>query len=80
MKKKKTPLTGQEHAMMLAEMSKVTPGKSARAFHKKYKKYGYGVDLFDRYPNLPLHVSILALVSSLLAFAATIIRLVLTFT
>lgn len=66
MKEKEKLLTEQEQREMFQELEKARPGKEARAFHKKYKAYGWGLCFYDRYPNFALAVSIVALILQLL--------------
>lgn len=66
MKEKKKLLTEQEREEMYQEFEKARPGKEARAFHKKYKAYGWGLCFHDRYPNFALVFSIVCLVLQIL--------------
>ena len=36
-------------------------GKEMRKIHRELKAYGSGIPMYDRYPNLPLIVSIISL-------------------
>lgn len=61
MKEKEKLLTEQEREEMYREFREARPGKEARAFHKKYKVYGWRISFFDRYPHFTLCLSIFAL-------------------
>ena len=65
MKKKKLP--EEQRKEMYLELSKISSAREARAFHKKYIKYGheYGLPFMDRYPNLHLLGMVVSLVISL---------------
>jgi hypothetical protein len=69
---KKLQLTDDEYRKALEELSKVNSTKEARAYHKKYKKYGLGLFFLDRYPNFPLYVSCAALAISIIALIVRI--------
>lgn len=42
-------------------------GKKARRLHRALKRFGDGLPLWDRYPLLPMYISVLAFVVSALA-------------
>lgn len=73
MRKKETPLTREEYMAIMQEKRATPPGKEARAFYKKYKKYGIKVFFDDRYPNFRLIISIIAFVASLATFILKIV-------
>lgn len=55
MEKNKKLLTEQELSVMHRELSRISSAKEARAWHKKYKKYGHSIPFLDRYPkSLPI--------------------------
>lgn len=77
MKKKEKLLTEQEHREMIRELETISSAKMARAFHKKYKAYGHGLYLHQRYPYLPVILMGVALLIQLLAPAiAALIEIV----
>ena len=49
---KKKLLTDEEHSEMITELMLIDSPQQAREFHKKYKKYGHGLRVVDRYPEL----------------------------
>ena len=51
---------------LLCMIPTVSCGKEARKLHRSLRKYGDGLPLYGRYPNLPLYLSIFSLVSSLI--------------
>lgn len=63
----KKELSKEEYGKALEELSKVSSAKEARAYHKKYRKYGLGLLFYSRYPNFPLIVAAIALAVSILA-------------
>lgn len=67
--KNKKPLTVQERKEMYRELSNINSAKEARAYHKKYKKYGrgYGLPFYDRYPNFHLWCMGVSVILSLAA-------------
>ena len=67
MGERKKPLLEQElnYEEMLREFQAAKPGKEAREFHKKYKKYGWGLCFCDRYPNFDICMAAVALAVSL---------------
>lgn len=44
------------------DLKTAKPGKEIRKLQKELKQYGIGLPMYDRYPDLPLHISIAALV------------------
>ena len=69
---KKKLLGEEEREEMYSELLRVTPGKSAREFHRKYKRYGYGLFFVDRHPRL---LYILAMVISALSLVISTVQL-----
>lgn len=59
---------------LLNQMRYAKPGKECRALHKKLKKYGSGMFILDRYPNLPIWIAIIACAVAVLAFAVRVIQ------
>ena len=51
---------------LLHESDKCLRGKEARQLHRALKKYGSGLPMFIRYPNLPIWFSIIVLLLLLL--------------
>lgn len=70
MKKRFSP---EEHKKMTEKLDNIDSAKKARAFHREYKAYGYGLFWHDRYPNFPLWC---IGVSVILSIAATFISIV----
>ena len=64
-----------DHKKINQELKNLTPGKEARAFHKKYKKHGYSLSLSERYPNLPKIVSFSSLAVALVSIMISIIAI-----
>lgn len=53
---------GWSYEQLLIECgSKKLSGKEARAIHRELKKYGSGLPISRRYPNLPIWLSIASL-------------------
>lgn len=50
--RKKKLLTNEEYEVMMGELLVIETPKEARAFHKRYSKYGHGLRVVDRYPEL----------------------------
>lgn len=48
---------------LLDALNLATSSKEVRRIHKELKKYGYGLPLFQRYPDLPLYVSMTSLIA-----------------
>ena len=67
--KKKKLLSEQEREEMYRELRNINSVAEARAFHKKYRKYGRGYGLpFDvRYPNFHLWCYGISIILSLVA-------------
>ena len=60
---------------LLKQLETAKPGKEARELHKKLKPYGHGLFLHDRYPNLPLVVSGVAVALNVIALIVKIVTL-----
>ena len=63
----KKELAKEEYRKALEELSNVNGSKEARAYHKKYKKYGLGLPFYSRYPYFPLIVSAISIAVSCMA-------------
>ena len=50
--RKKKLLSAEESKEMFAELTLIETPEEARAFHKKYNKYGYGIPFSMRYPKM----------------------------
>lgn len=61
-REKKKPREGRDFEELLDRLRFCSSAKEARAIHKELRKYGDGMPLYDRYPNLPIWVSSAALV------------------
>ena len=72
---KKKLLTDEEHSEMITELMLIDSPQQAREFHKKYKKYGHGLPIMVRYPNLPRYLSYVSILLSMLALLLSIARL-----
>ena len=69
---KKKLLTDEEHSEMITELMLIDSPQQAREFHKKYKKYGHGLPISVRYPNLPRYLSYVSVLLSALALLLSI--------
>lgn len=58
---------------LLEQLKTARTGKECRELHRKLRRFGDGIALMDRYPYLPLAVSIVAFVISVVAFLTGII-------
>ena len=74
---RKKELTKQQHAEMISEMNSIKSPKDARAFHKKYKKYGHGLYWHDRYPKFHLWCMGVSVILSITAVVISSIALLL---
>lgn len=52
---------GMTYRQLLEESNKRLSGKDARRLHRELKKHNSGLPMFMRYPNLPLWISIIAM-------------------
>lgn len=66
-KKRKKPREGRDFEELLERLRFCGSAKEARAIHKELRKYGDGIPLYDRYPNLPIWVSSAALVFAIVS-------------
>ena len=66
--KRKKEMTSQEYRDSLKRIEKIETPEEARAFHREMRKYKNGprLPLFMRYPDLPMQISIVALVIAIL--------------
>ena len=69
---KKELLTNEEHSEMITELMLIDSPQQAREFHKKYKKYGHGLPIRDRYPDLITFLKWLPSLISVIALAISI--------
>ena len=62
---------------MISDLLEVSSPGEARAFHKKYRRYGreYGLPLYDRYPHLNLWLLGVAWLLSIVAIVISSIAL-----
>ena len=72
---KKKLLTDEEHSEMITELMLIDSPQQAREFHKKYKKYGHGLPLLARYPDLPKYLSYISIFFSMLALLLSVAAL-----
>lgn len=75
MRRKEKHLTREETVEMFLAHENIRSAKEARAFHKKYKAYGYGLYLNERYPWLQTLVLVPAFVFSLISLVLSFISL-----
>lgn len=73
--RKKKLLTNEEYEVMMGELLVIETPKEARAFHKRYSKYGHGLPLLARYPNLPKYLSYISIFFSMLALLLSVATL-----
>lgn len=73
MGKRKKPRRGRDFEELLERLKNCDCRKEARAIHKELRKYGDGLPLYSRYPDLPIWGSGIAVVVSL---AVLIIKII----
>lgn len=61
-REKKKPRRGRDYEALLNRLQNCNSAREARAIHKELRKYGDGLLLYSRYPNLPIWVSTVAII------------------
>lgn len=75
MRRKEKHLTREETVEMFLAHENIRSAKEAREFHKKYKAYGYGLYIDERYPWIRTLFLVPALVFSLISLVLSFISL-----
>lgn len=75
MRRKEKHLTREETIEMFLAQANIRSAKEARAFHKKYKAYGYGLYIDERYPWIRTLFLVTALEFSLISLVLSFISL-----
>ena len=75
MTEKEKSLSKEERTKMYEELQSISSPEEARAFHKKYKAYGYGLSFIDRYPNSRIWFLMPALAMSIAALVISCMKL-----
>lgn len=60
--KEKKPRRGRDYEALLNRLQNCSSAREARALHKEFRQYGDGLPLCSRYPNLPIWVSVAAII------------------